>query len=111
VIKNYLIQLYAIDPTYATAVYEGLPTKPDSFTLEEVAAKAPEAHLVGVEPQFQLENIGSEFMGMGVGPKSRTFRFFFVSFKTSTDLPFVEQSTALGRAPSRRPPSKRIRVS
>lgn len=71
-IKNYLIQLYAIDSTYATAVYEGLPVKPKTFTLQDVAEKAPTAHLVGVNPSFQLENLGTNFMGMGVGPKSRT---------------------------------------
>ncbi|GAA6051875.1 hypothetical protein JCM3770_005515 [Rhodotorula araucariae] len=65
--KNYLIQLYAIDPSYALAVYEGLPEKPTTFTMDEVADKSQTAHLVGRNPNFFTKDSGASFMGMPIG--------------------------------------------
>ncbi|BGP05978.1 hypothetical protein JCM10049v2_001797 [Rhodotorula toruloides] len=48
--KNYLIQLYAISPNYANGVYEGLPEKPKTFAMDEVAEASKTAHLVGKNP-------------------------------------------------------------
>ncbi|GAA6037196.1 hypothetical protein JCM8097_008782 [Rhodosporidiobolus ruineniae] len=69
VIKNYLIQLAAIDKAYATAVFDLLPAdKTKGFTLEaDIFSKAPEAHLVGKNPNFLLANTGATFMGMPIG--------------------------------------------
>ncbi|KPV75803.1 uncharacterized protein RHOBADRAFT_52828 [Rhodotorula graminis WP1] len=65
--KNYLIQLYAIDPSYALSVYEGLPEKPTTFTMDEVADKSKTAHLVGKNPNFLTADQGRSFMGMPIG--------------------------------------------
>uniref|UniRef100_A0A0K3CG83 BY PROTMAP: gi/751835684/emb/CEL54483.1/ catalase [Rhizoctonia solani AG-1 IB] n=1 Tax=Rhodotorula toruloides TaxID=5286 RepID=A0A0K3CG83_RHOTO len=69
--KNYLIQLYAISPDYANGVYEGLPEKPKTFAMDEVAEASKTAHLVGKNPQFQLKNAGAGFMGMGIPASSQ----------------------------------------
>lgn len=45
-------------------MYEGLPEKPDTFTMDEVAEKAPTAHLVGKNPNFFTKDQGASFMGM-----------------------------------------------
>ncbi|SCV73302.1 BQ2448_7228 [Microbotryum intermedium] len=66
--KNYLIQLYAIDPEYAHGVWNALPPEPlPDFTLDDVAKAAPRAHLVGKHPDFMLKDTGATFMGMPVG--------------------------------------------
>jgi len=66
--KNYLTQLYAIDPNYATSVYEGLPhDKRQGYSMEEVAEASKTAHLVGKNPQFMTNKQGLSFMGMPVG--------------------------------------------
>jgi catalase len=64
--KNYLIQLYAITPGYAQAIYDLLPTH-EGYTIEELAEKAKTAHLVGKNPQFVTQGKGVSFMGMPVG--------------------------------------------
>jgi len=72
VIKNYLIQLYAIDPLYAEGVLNALPAeKRDQFdfSFDEVKEKSATAHLVGKNPQFLLKDKGATFMGMPVGGK------------------------------------------
>lgn len=60
---NYLTQLHAIDPKYATAIYELLP-KHDGYTLEEIAEASKTAHLVNADPAFFSPDKGSSFMGM-----------------------------------------------
>ncbi|BGP30006.1 hypothetical protein JCM10296v2_001758 [Rhodotorula toruloides] len=69
--KNYLIQLYASSPAYANGVYKGLPEKPKTFTMDEVAEASKTAHLDGKNPQFQLKNAGAQFMGMGIPASSQ----------------------------------------
>ncbi|ELU37193.1 catalase [Rhizoctonia solani AG-1 IA] len=61
--KNYLIQLYAIEPGYAKAIYDLLPEH-SGYTLEEIAEGAKSAHLVGKNPQFFSAGKGASFMGM-----------------------------------------------
>ena len=69
--KNYLIQQYAISPSYAQAIYDLLPAdeKRAGYTMEEVADGAKEAHLVGKNVTFASES-GRGFMGMPVPTKS-----------------------------------------
>jgi len=69
--KNYLIQLYAIDPSYATSVMDLLPSH-EGYTLEEIKEASVNAHMVGVNPQFTLANTGSTFMGMPIGARGGT---------------------------------------
>ncbi|KAF8749952.1 Catalase R [Rhizoctonia solani] len=61
--KNYLIQLHAIEPGYAKAIYDLLPEH-SGYTLEEIAEGAKSAHLVGKNPQFFSAGKGASFMGM-----------------------------------------------
>ncbi|KAG8686611.1 hypothetical protein FRC11_008689, partial [Ceratobasidium sp. 423] len=61
--KNYLIQLYAIDPGYAKNIYDLLPEH-KGYTPEEVAEGAKLARLVGKNPQFFSAAKGTSFMSM-----------------------------------------------
>jgi catalase len=61
--KNYLIQLYAIDPKYATSIYELLP-KHDGYTMEEIAEGSKNAHMVNKNPAFFAPDKNANFMGM-----------------------------------------------
>ncbi|KAG8789408.1 hypothetical protein FRC12_013556 [Ceratobasidium sp. 428] len=63
--KKYLVQLYAIDPSYCLAIYDLLPTH-EGYTLEEIAEDSKEAHLVGKNPQFFAAGKGASFMGMPI---------------------------------------------
>ncbi|CAE6479979.1 unnamed protein product [Rhizoctonia solani] len=63
--KNYLIQLHAIDPGYATAIYDLLPEH-KGYTFEDIAEGAKSAHLVGKNPQFFSAGKGASFMGMPI---------------------------------------------
>ncbi|PVG01719.1 catalase [Serendipita vermifera] len=64
--KNYLIQLYAVHPDYALGVIDFM-SEQTGYTLEEIEKGAKTAHLVGLNPQFTLEDKGYSFMGMHVG--------------------------------------------
>ncbi|QRV89324.1 catalase [Ceratobasidium sp. AG-Ba] len=63
--KNYLIQLCAIDQSYARAIYDLLPAH-DGYTLEEIKEQSKEAHLVGKNPRFFSVSKGANFMGMPI---------------------------------------------
>jgi catalase len=63
--KNYLIQLYAIDPPYAKAIYDLLPEH-NGYTLENISEGAKNAHLVSKNPQFFSAGKGANFMGMPI---------------------------------------------
>jgi len=65
VIKNYLIQQYAIDPNYAKSIHALLPpNKQEGFTMEEVAEASKTAHMVNKDPNFFSPDKNSSFMGM-----------------------------------------------
>lgn len=66
--RNYLVQLYAIDPKYAQAIFAMLP-KTDGYTLEEIAEASKTAHLVNKNPAFvsaDRDGKARTFMGMPV---------------------------------------------
>jgi catalase len=63
--RNYLIQLFAIDPAYAKAIYDLLPEHKGN-TLEDIAEGAKKAHLVSKNPQFFSAGKGANFMGMPI---------------------------------------------
>lgn len=65
--KNYLIQQYAISPAYAQSIYDLLPNDDNkaSYTMEEVADAAPQAHMVGSNKSFASKD-GRSFMGMSL---------------------------------------------
>lgn len=73
--KRYLAQCYAIDPSYAKAIFEKLPKK--LVSLDEVAELSKTAHLVNVTPEHSLgpaKSTTSGFMGMAV-PSGSTYQF------------------------------------
>lgn len=63
--KNYLIQVYAIDPNYGKSIYDLLPEHKEGYTLEEIAEASKTAHLVNKDPSFYSPDKGNRsFMGM-----------------------------------------------
>lgn len=100
--KNYLIQLYAIDPSYALSVYEGLPEKPTTFTMDEVADKSKTAHLVGKNPNFLTADQGRSFMGMPIGGRAcHLFPSFLASITDrSSTLCRARAEYSMGKCPA-----------
>ncbi|KAJ9102603.1 hypothetical protein QFC21_003004 [Naganishia friedmannii] len=66
--KNYLIQLWAIDPNYAKSIYALLPDdeKKASLDLGEIEQASKNAHMVNKNPEFFARNKGKSFMGMKI---------------------------------------------
>lgn len=65
VIKNYLIQLYAIDPKYATSIHALLPAnKQEGFSMDEIKEASKTAHMVNKDSEFFSPDKNSSFMGM-----------------------------------------------
>lgn len=68
--KNYLIQQYAISPSYAQAIYDLLPVDQQSqLVMSQIAQAAKTAHLVGRDNSFKSKG-GRSFMGMSVPESS-----------------------------------------
>ncbi|KAG9100919.1 hypothetical protein FS749_011864 [Ceratobasidium sp. UAMH 11750] len=63
--KKYLVQLYVIDPGYASAIYNLLPEHID-YTPEDIADGAKTAHLAGKNPRFFSTSKQASFMGMPI---------------------------------------------
>ncbi|KAI0071334.1 catalase [Panus rudis PR-1116 ss-1] len=71
--KNYLVQLYAVDPQYAIEIFDLLPSHSPlptgkDYTIQEIAEGSKNAHMAGKNPQFVSNKAeGRRFMGMPVG--------------------------------------------
>jgi catalase len=63
--RNYLVQLYAIEPSYCTSIFDMLPSH-EGYTIEEIKERAKTAHMVGKNPDFISKGKGLSFMGMPI---------------------------------------------